>query len=642
MAEQGTDILRANLAALSRTEPELAARVEQATAAELQWSAAPTGWLCASVEHEGRALNLASRYDPAKEADKLVGDIDYQKTACVVVMGMGLGYHVAQVAKAMGAAGVLVVFEPDVRLLRAVLEKIDHTAWLGQANVIVGDAAMDRPALTRRLERFAGIVTQGSQLIAHPPTRQRHGEALREFSQVFTDTLAYCRTNIATALVNSARTCSNLANNLPHYAAGATTDELFHAAKGYPAVCVSAGPSLVRNVDLLRDAQVRKRVVVIAVQTALKPLLDRGVRPDFVTALDYSPICTQFYEELPALADVTLVAEAKAHPSILQAFPGPIRVTQASFNDQLLGELVRPRIPIRPGATVAHLSFYLAQHLGCDPIILIGQDLGFSDGLYYAPGTAVHQVWSSELNVLNTVEMMEWQRIARHKRHLRKCSDIHGRPIYTDEQMATYLKQFERDFATCEQKVLDATEGGMAKASTTQVTLAEALKEHATRDVPRLPLPTRGLDRKRLEAVAELMEKRIGELERMQAITRYTVPILEKMQEQQRDAARMNKLFAELKRNQQRVEQEFGQVFALVNQLNIIGAFRRTRTDRAIGHQKGDELERQRQQIERDIENLRMLDQACDEAMRIFLAARDRLRDSVTREKIYPAEVSAA
>ena len=71
---------------------------------------------------------------------------------------------------------------------------------------------------------------------------------------------------------------------------------------------------------------------------------------------------------------------------------------------------------LKAGATVAHLSFYLAEFLGCDPIILIGQDLGFVDGLYYKPGTAIHETWGVELGRFNTLETKEWERIVRSRR----------------------------------------------------------------------------------------------------------------------------------------------------------------------------------------------------------------------------------
>lgn len=622
------DILERNLVLLRRQDPDLAERIEAVEPAVLEWADSKAGLLTASIQHNGRPLWLASRYDPAKEADKLVSSVEHDKSACVVVLGMGLGYHVAELAKDMGQRGVLVVFEPDTRVWRAVLEKIDHISWLVRGELVLADSQTDRAALINRIEKHAATVTQGTHLLTHPPSRQRHEQEIRDFGQMVAEVLAFCRTNVATALVNAARTCRNLASNVDHYAAGYGTDELIDAAKGYPAVCVAAGPSLVKNIDLLRDPDTRSKVVVIAAQTVLKPLLARGVRPDFVTALDYSHISSRFYEDLPDLSDVTLVAEPKAHRTILESFPGPIRVPHSQFNDLLLGDMAVPRTPIRAGATVAHLSFYLAQHLGCDPIIFIGQDLGFSDGLYYAPGTAVHQVWSSEINPFNTIEMMEWRRIVRMKGHLRRAEDIHGRPIFTDEQMQTYLKQFERDFARAEQTILDATEGGVCKQHATIITLAEALQQHATRPVPPLPIPPTELDPVRLDELRIVLQQRVRQVNDMRATTQKTIPILRQMQEHQKDKARVDKLFARLKKLQRHVEEELASTFNLVNAVNTIGSFKRAKADRVIGHISRDQIDKQSHQIERDIENLEWVTQACDEALSILDEAQQRVIES--------------
>lgn len=626
-----TDTLNQNLMILRQQDRELAQRIEAAQPAELDWVESRSGPMTASVEHNGRALWLASKYDPAKEAAKQVEGIKHDKIACVVVLGLGVGYHVAELHQQMGARGVMIVFEADPGMWRAVLERIDHRVWLMRGELVLADAKTDRAALLERIEKHAGTVTQGTHLLTHPPSRQRNETATKDFGKMVAEVLAFCRTNVATALVNSARTCRNLASNIDHYAAGADTDELHNIAQGYPAVCVAAGPGLVKNVDLLSDPDTRSKVIVIAAQTALKPLLARGIRPDFVTALDYSHISSRFYEDLPPLPDVTLVAEPKAHRTILEGFPGPIRVPHSQFNDMLVDTLAKPRIKLKAGATVAHLSFYLAQHLGCDPIIFIGQDLGFSDGLYYAPGTAVHQVWSSELNPFNTIEMMEWKRVVRMKGHLRRTDDIHGRPIFTDEQMVTYLKQFERDFSTAKQTILDATEGGVRKEHATTTTLAEALKEHATRPVPTIPIPPMSLDKTRLGEMRRILRDRLSETKDLRMTSQKSITILRQMQEHQRDQARVAKLFTQLNKMQRHVEEDLATTFNLVNALNTIGTYKRAKADRSISHVSKDEFTRQTQQIERDIENLDWLTQACDEAVSILEEASQRVETSYTK-----------
>ena len=635
-------VLQRNFRALGRFDPALVERLSAAEPATLKWEASKAGPMVASVERGGRWVALASRYDPGREAVKLLGEMDRSAVACVAVLGVGVGHHVARAVVEAGTKDLVIAFEPDAGVLRAVLEMIDHTAWLGdpRLRLFVGDT--ETSTLTTRLQREGPILIQGTKVVVHPATRQRAGEAVAAFNQSLTETIAFCRTTIATSLVNSARTCRNLISNLPWYAAGATTDELHGAAAGRVAVCVAAGPSLVKNVDLLRDAAVRRRVVVISTQTTLRPLLDRGIKPDFVTALDYSPISSRFYEGLPPLHDVTLVAEAKAHNAILRGFPGPIRATPNELNDRVLGELARRSVPIAPGATVAHLSFYLAQHLGCDPIVMIGQDLGFSTGLYYAPGTAVHRVWSSELGPFNTLETMEWQRVVRMRGHLRRAEDQHGQPMFTDEQMATYLKQFERDFEAAPQRVIDATEGGLPKRHTQAMPLAEALERYAVDDVGPLPVPPPGLDGDRLALLGAKLRSRRDELDELRRLTARTLPLLADMRKHQRDPAKMKRLFEQLDAHQRRVHGDLRPAFDIAMQVNTLGVYRRYKVDRAMQHAAGDAFERQRRQLERDRDNLEWLEQACTEALGIFNDAIADLPEIIQRHGRLTAPHAAA
>ncbi|MEM9253241.1 MAG: 6-hydroxymethylpterin diphosphokinase MptE-like protein [Planctomycetota bacterium] len=620
--------LRRNLAALRRTQPALADRLADTPPAPLDWSTSKAGDIAVATltTPDGKALSLASRYDPIKEADRLIDGIDHAAVATVAVLGVGLGYHVQRLVEAQKGNGLAIAYEPDTALLRAVLERVDHSAWLGTPRVIVADGQTDRPALLSMVEKRAGVLTQGLHLVTHPLASRRHPDDVRAFSQTLTEVLAFCRTNVATTLVNSARTVHNVTHNLAHYAAGSTTDALIDAAEGFPAVCVAAGPSLAKNVDLLSNPEVRSRVVVIAVQTALRPLLDRGIRPDFVTAIDYSEISSRFYEDLPALPDVTLVAEPKAHPTILDAYPGPIRCARNAFDDQLLGDLARPIKPIRAATTVAHLCFYLAQHLGCDPIMLIGQDLGFADGLYYCPGTAVHRVWSPELNPFNTVEMLEWTRVARMRSHLQKVDGHDGRQVYTDEQMVTYLKQFERDFAEAPQTIIDCTQGGALKQHTQRMTLADAIAEHATRAVPELPKAEPEPQGDRLASAVGRLAQRLDEIKQVRRASRDSIDLLRQMLKHQRDKKRMDKLFTKLTRHQQRIDGELRTSFELVGQLNTVGQFRRAKADRAIAHAGHDRYAKQAAQIERDIANLEVTVEACDEALKTFRSALDHNR----------------
>ena len=114
------------------------------------------------------------------------------------------------------------------------------------------------------------------------------------------------------------------------------------------------------------------------------------------------------------MRDSILVAEPKATWHVLDAFGGRAHVLYNDWYDDLMRSVAPQRGKLRAGSTVAHLSLYLAEHLGCDPIILIGQDLSFSEGLYYPAGMPIEQIWRPELNRFCTVEMKQWERVRAH------------------------------------------------------------------------------------------------------------------------------------------------------------------------------------------------------------------------------------
>lgn len=620
--------LAANLAGLGERNADIARQINAAGAAPaLRFADASDGAVTASLD----GLQLASRHRPLEEGRRLADTIDLADHAVVVVLGFGLGYHIQALARRLQKSGIIVVFEPDIALLRAVLERIDHSAWMRDALLVFVTDPADRAALGGKLDGAESIIAQGVAFLDHPPSRKRIAEPARQFRAMLTDYITTAKTTLVTTLVRSVDTVRNLMHNVDHYMGGSGAAELKNAAADFPAVVVSAGPSLKRNINLLAEPHTRDRCLIIAVQTTLKPLLEAGIRPHFVTALDYHEISRRFYEGLSPgdVEGVTLLADPKAHPAILDAFPGAVRCCAVPFLDRLLGELKRDMGELPAGATVAHLAVYLARHLGCNPIAMIGQDLGFSDGLYYAPGTAIHDIWAPELNPFNTIAMMEWQRIVRHRRHLHKTVDVHGRSIYTDAQMLTYLQQFERDFARYAEEgvtIIDATEGGVAKQHTTAMPLHEVLRQYATRPLPELPVPATEPDARRMQAG----EARLAEVKRdvaqLREISRKTAAIIRRMLEDQADPARMARHFEKIERHRRQVDENF-ETFELLNHLNQLGVFKRMKADRRLHMQRDlDAMGRQRAQLDRDLVNVIWLADAAEEMIAQLDDARHLLR----------------
>lgn len=605
-----TSPLDANLAALGDRQQALGTRIRATAPAAISFADAEDG---ITGTLEGTAL--ASRRRPRAEGAQLADRVDIIENAAIVVLGFGLGWHVEALAKRLDQTGVIVVYEPDLSLLHAVFDRIDHSSWLRKSNVVIATSIDDRGELSTLLEGGESIVGQGVAFVEHPASRRRLGDRGATFTRLFADWLSGAKVTLVTTLMRTVETMRNYLYNARTYIGGSGINDLAGAAAGAPAVTIAAGPSLTRNVDALAAA--RDRCVLIAAQTTLKPLLERGIRPHYVTALDYHEISKRFYEGLSAgdVDGITLVVDPKAHPSILATWPGAIRCCAAPPVDKMLGADAIDHGELKAGATVAHLSLYLAQHLGCNPIAMIGQDLGFPEGLYYAPGTAIHDVWAPELNAFNTIAMMEWQRIVRHRTHLHQLDDVNGRPIYTDTQMLTYLQQFERDFARLHEegtRVVDATEGGVRKHNAESTQLASFLEEHATAALPELPAPAPFDTRRVRDAVTRFRTVR-QEVGAIGATSRRTIKLLDEMIAAGDDQTVLDRLFARIGEERRDIERRF-ETFDLISAFNQLGVFKRMKADRRIHLMRdADPHTRQRAQLDRDRVNVAWIADAADQ-----------------------------
>lgn len=602
-------VFKKNMAALEIKSPQAAQAIINAMPSTgLRFMQTDEG--IESAELNGIAL--ASKRKPMQEAKRFAERFDPSEVACCAVVGFGMGYHCGMLLERIGTCGIIVCFEPDVGLLRAVFERVDYSKMIETERFYLVTDADDPAALTQIFEGIEAVIGLGVEILSHPPSVQRIGDASGRFGRVFGDVLKATRTHVITTLANSQVSFRNALMNLDYYAMSAGVESLKGVCKGKPAMVVSAGPSLGRNLDMLCDPKVRESVVVIAVQTVLKQMLALGIKPDFVAALDYHEISKRFYEGISAedVEGIRLIVEAKANPAILDAFPGEVLCVSDELLDNLLGEeLTRDMGTIPMGGTVAHLCYYFARYLGCDPVIFIGQDLGFTDGQYYSAGAAIHQVWAGELNAHNTIEMMEWQRIVRMKGLLRKKIDIHGRSIYLDEQMGAYLSQFESQFQQDSANgltVIDASEGGVRKLHTTTMTLAQAIETYGQGGEVCVPA-TIHLQHKNTERTKQIHGRLVSiieDVERIVYLSEETIGLLKSMLKVQSDQSKVNKLILKVQAIRDRVV-VMDTAFRLTEAVNQVGVLNRMKRDRSIEMEPGKSaLECQTLQIERDITNV--------------------------------------
>lgn len=630
-----TESLLNNFRALYRRDMALAQVLDDLPQDEtITIERARNGQLTAKVKRDdGRELFLHSRYNPAAEATKLVDSLDLDKNFVFAVSGFGLGYHVRELFDRTSDQTVVVVFEPERQVIRAALGNIDFAEEIGDGRLILIER-FDKGMLHSKLTSHSPTMTLGTELVTHPYTNQWHSDFHRQMRSFLTDYLAFCRMAFVTLISNCKITQQNVANNLAAYHCCPPTDPLKDRFAGYPAIVVSAGPSLEKNVELLREA--KGKAVIIAVQTTLKPLLRLGIAPDFVTSLDYHEISRRFFEGIEDFGNIHLVAEPKVTWHVIDTFKGKVSLLKNEFGDLCLGSAVRKRHAITAGSTVAHLAFYLAEYIGADPIVLIGQDLAFTDNMYYAPGNPIHDTWSVELNRFQTLEMKEWERVLRNQQILRKVEDVHGRTIYTDEQMFTYLQQFERDFANSTATVIDATEGGARKMGTTAMSLHEVLRKYAQRriDTDKFDYLDKltWFEPDRLSEIVEQLNKRIDEVDELKTLSEKTVGLLKQLQGLLDNPQKFNQLIVKIDEIRSMVNLH-GQTLNMVCAVSALAELRKFRHDRTIGADRLKGTERARRQLIRDVEFVEAVVTGCDQLTDVLKEACERIEKTTAEQK---------
>jgi len=311
---------------------------------------------------------------------------------------------------------------------------------------------------------------------------------------------------------------------------------------------------------------------------------------------------------------------------------GSVSLLGNDFAEALLAEMQIRKPGLPSGATVAHLAFYLAEYLGCDPIIFVGQDLGFSDGLCYAPGTSYEDVWQPELSRFCTVEMKQWEQIIRDKPILRKIPDYRGRPMYTEERLFAYLQQFERDFGKSKARIIDATEGGALKRGSTIMSLADAIKTYCGRDLPQQSANTVLQRWDRIGECRDSLRKRCEEATEIQEISQLTLPLLEEIRDNLSDQPRVNRAIAQIDELRARMH-VLGRTYDQVMQFTQQTELKRFESDRKLAAARATGMDKQQRQVQRDIDNVKAVIEAAtafDEWMKIVI---EQLNLPITQAK---------
>lgn len=168
--------------------------------------------------------------------------------------------------------------------------------------------------------------------------------------------------------------------NAEHVAQNPMIGDYREVFSGVPMIVVGAGPSLSKNIHHLQAA--KGKAIIVAVHRALESLHRAGIVPDMTIALEARDVRHQFEDVgidqvAASLLSTTVAPNLQDHGA-----QRTIYFTSQARENWLLGTNDRHHEALSLG-TVSHSAVSLGRVWGCDPIIMVGQDLAFTGGDVY-------------------------------------------------------------------------------------------------------------------------------------------------------------------------------------------------------------------------------------------------------------------
>ncbi|MDR1137765.1 MAG: DUF115 domain-containing protein [Synergistaceae bacterium] len=421
-----------------------------------------------------------------------------KKTPLFFLYGAGVPPYLFKAIRALpDNAMSLLVIEPSVALLAYTLH-MTHVYHAMPRGAFLNFLAVpetteniealpeeERPLSVARMQNnlrqeafMSGITTIGiftatqAEASVHPGEEETCGDAFKKIAKEMAEWAVIRLQLLGNSAEDTMLGLRQMALMAPWILYGSSPDPLLEPFRGRPFVVVSAGPSLEKNFDLLRD--IGDKGVIMAADAVLRRMIKSGVLPHIVCVLERGGETyeTLFAEVLDEYSDecskILLMACAVCTPKIFGRWPGPkiiVGKRDVPVDKWFINGILRG-VTTQVGSSVAHMNYALAAMMGASEIALTGQDLALGeDGRTHASGV-FNERWEASL-----------------KEDARKTGGYMvpgalGGVVETTEVWLGFLRVLEQFIAGFKASTYDCTEGGALIAGTSVVPFADFIDAH--------------------------------------------------------------------------------------------------------------------------------------------------------------------
>ncbi len=386
-----------------------------------------------SLTARENSLLLHSKYNPVKEAEQLISSFNPDKYQSAVFYSFGLGYAPNLFAKKFPDTKIILL-EADPHYLFAAFCLYDWQNILEHNNLILltGASTLEVAAIISKNEENAiysfNVKSQSEhaknyydevkkQLKKQKQKKEINENTLEKFAKLW--------------LKNSCRNLSKL-YKLPGI-------NCLKNQTNLPFTILAAGPSLSKILPHLNE--IKKRSILICVESALHACLKANVEPDFIILMDPQYVCFQHIEFLSSPSS-SLITEPGVYPSVFSFKCKNILLSSSLYPvAQYFEKTLGSKGKIEAGGSVTTSAWDFAKFCGAKEIYLAGMDLGFPNRLTHIRGSQFEEKIHSISNRKKTAEEANCSTLLNAG--LTQSKDFNGKNILTDKRMSLFSWWFE-------------------------------------------------------------------------------------------------------------------------------------------------------------------------------------------------------
>lgn len=316
------------------------------------------------------------------EAQKVIDSLNINENDIntFIIFGLGFGYLLDEIHTKYSSS-TIIVYEPNIQILRTVLEIVDFQNTLNAYNIRI---TTNTNMLRNHMLNLCS--SQSNLKVAYLESyKQLYTSEMLDFVNQAHTTYKILKFNLNFMANSSMRFFEQIIEHLDKKIHLPEFGKLENKLANKPAIIVSGGPSLNKSIDIIK--KYREKVCLFAVGTAFKTLKRNGINPDFVNIIELNNCSEQIANE--DIENINFISEVYTNKTFFEKKYKHHFITFSHENpsniwfERLISDTSSYKKYETKG-TVAYNALFCAKMAGCNPIILIGQDLAYTNGKLYA------------------------------------------------------------------------------------------------------------------------------------------------------------------------------------------------------------------------------------------------------------------